>query len=93
MIDPAIIAGLATLKGHPVAVIATEKGTTLEERMATHFGSPEPAGYRKSLRVMRMAEKMHMPIDHTNKLPHCELIHRTCDITQFRTWRDYYGKT
>lgn len=60
--DPAIIAGLATLKGHPVAVIATEKGTTLEERMATHFGSPEPAGYRKSLRVMRLAEKMHMPI-------------------------------
>lgn len=60
--DPAIIAGLATLKGHPVAVIATEKGTTLEERLATHFGSPEPAGYRKALRVMRMAERLQVPI-------------------------------
>lgn len=60
--DPAIIAGLATLKGHPVAVIATEKGTTLEERLATHFGSPEPAGYRKALRVMRMAERLRVPI-------------------------------
>ncbi|ANZ62147.1 acetyl-CoA carboxylase carboxyl transferase subunit alpha [Secundilactobacillus paracollinoides] len=60
--DPAIIAGLATLKEHPVAVIATEKGMTLEERLATHFGSPEPAGYRKALRVMRMAERLQVPI-------------------------------
>ncbi|MCH5463286.1 acetyl-CoA carboxylase carboxyl transferase subunit alpha [Lactobacillus sp. LC28-10] len=60
--DPAVIAGLAKLSGFPVAVIATQKGNSLEDRMATHFGSPEPAGYRKSLRVMKLAEKLNFPI-------------------------------
>ncbi|MTV81077.1 acetyl-CoA carboxylase carboxyltransferase subunit alpha [Secundilactobacillus folii] len=60
--DPAIIAGLAKLGGHPVALVATQKGNTLEERMATHFGSPEPTGYRKALRVMETAEKLNFPI-------------------------------
>ncbi|GAA3614834.1 acetyl-CoA carboxylase carboxyltransferase subunit alpha [Secundilactobacillus similis] len=60
--DSAIIAGLATLNGQSVAIIATQKGNTLEERLATHFGSPEPAGYRKALRVMHLAEKLNFPI-------------------------------
>lgn len=60
--DPAIIAGLATMASHPVMVIATEKGHSLEERMATHFGSPEPMGYRKALRVMKLADQLGFPI-------------------------------
>ncbi|KRK97979.1 acetyl-coenzyme A carboxylase carboxyl transferase subunit alpha [Secundilactobacillus odoratitofui DSM 19909 = JCM 15043] len=60
--DAAIIAGLARLGEHPVAVIATQKGITLEERMASHFGSPEPAGYRKALRVMKTADQLNFPI-------------------------------
>ncbi|GAX07789.1 acetyl-CoA carboxylase, carboxyl transferase subunit alpha [Secundilactobacillus silagincola] len=60
--DSAIVAGLAKLSGHPVALVATQKGNNLEDRMATHFGSPEPAGYRKSLRVMKLAEKLNFPI-------------------------------
>ncbi|MSD82992.1 acetyl-CoA carboxylase carboxyl transferase subunit alpha [Lactobacillus curvatus] len=60
--DPAIIGGLALFNGQPVTVIATNKGTTLEERMACHFGCPEPAGYRKALRLMKAAEKFHRPI-------------------------------
>ncbi|WP_203648612.1 acetyl-CoA carboxylase carboxyltransferase subunit alpha [Secundilactobacillus yichangensis] len=60
--DQAIVAGLAKLANHPVAVIATQKGNNLEDRMATHFGSPEPLGYRKSLRVMKLAEKLNFPI-------------------------------
>lgn len=60
--DSAVVTGLAKLSGHPVAVVATQKGNNLEERMATHFGSPEPMGYRKSLRVMKLAEKLNFPI-------------------------------
>lgn len=60
--DPAIVAGLAKLSDYPVAVIATQKGNNLEDRMATHFGSPEPTGYRKSLRVMKLAERLNFPI-------------------------------
>nr|WP_290123403.1 carboxyl transferase domain-containing protein [Secundilactobacillus silagei] len=60
--DPAIVAGLAKLADQPIAVIATQKGNNLEDRLATHFGSPEPAGYRKALRVMRLAEKLNFPI-------------------------------
>lgn len=60
--DSAIIGGLATFQGQPVTVIATDKGTTPEQRVARHFGCPEPAGYRKALRLMRAAEKFRRPI-------------------------------
>ncbi|SPC39142.1 acetyl-CoA carboxylase carboxyltransferase subunit alpha [Latilactobacillus fuchuensis] len=60
--DPAIIGGVATFQGQPVTVIATDKGTTPEERIARHFGCPEPAGYRKALRLMQAAEKFNRPI-------------------------------
>ncbi|XEO94825.1 carboxyltransferase subunit alpha [Latilactobacillus sakei] len=60
--DPAIIGGIALFNNQPVTVIATNKGTTLEERMACHFGCPEPAGYRKALRLMKEAEKFKRPI-------------------------------
>ncbi|MCI1987359.1 MAG: acetyl-CoA carboxylase carboxyl transferase subunit alpha [Lactobacillus sp.] len=60
--DPAIIGGIGWLNDQPVTVIATTKGETLPERLATHGGCPEPWGYRKALRLMRQAEKFHRPI-------------------------------
>ncbi|WEV40503.1 carboxyltransferase subunit alpha [Lactobacillus sp. ESL0681] len=60
--DPAIIAGLATINGRAVAVIATNKGQDLDTRMATNFGSPTPQGYRKALRVMKTAQALNLPI-------------------------------
>jgi acetyl-CoA carboxylase carboxyl transferase subunit alpha len=58
----AIIAGLAKLDGLPVAVIAHEKGRTVEERIKRNFGMPQPEGYRKALRIMKLANKFKLPI-------------------------------
>jgi acetyl-CoA carboxylase alpha subunit len=55
--DGAIIAGLAYFEDIPVTYIAIEKGATIEQRVARNFGSPRPEGYRKSLRLMKQAEK------------------------------------
>jgi acetyl-CoA carboxylase carboxyl transferase subunit alpha len=60
--DPAIIGGLASFNDQPVTVIATDRGKTVEERMATHFGCPTPGGYRKALRLAKQAAKFHRPI-------------------------------
>ena len=60
--DPAIVGGIATLKGQPVTVIAMEKGKDMRERVKRNFGSPNPEGYRKALRLMRQAEKFHRPV-------------------------------
>lgn len=60
--DPAIIGGIGMLESMPVTVIATNKGQTLPERLATHGGSPEPWGYRQALRLMQQAEKFHRPV-------------------------------
>lgn len=60
--DPAIIGGLASFNGQPVTVIATDRGKTVEERMATHFGCPTPGGYRKALRLAKQAAKFHRPV-------------------------------
>ena len=60
--DPAIVGGLATLGGRPVTVIAMEKGKDMRERVKRNFGSPNPEGYRKALRLMRQAEKFHRPV-------------------------------
>ena len=60
--DTSIIAGLATFKEMPVTVIAQEKGTTTEEKIARNFGMPHPEGYRKALRFMKQAEKFNRPI-------------------------------
>lgn len=60
--DPAIIGGIGWLETLPITVIATNKGQTLPERLATHGGSPEPWGYRQALRLMKQAEKFHRPI-------------------------------
>lgn len=60
--DPAIIGGIGLFHQQPVTVIATDKGTDIEDRVAKHFGCPTPAGYRKSLHLMKQAAKFHRPI-------------------------------
>lgn len=60
--DAAIIAGFATIDQMSVAVIATNKGQGLKERLSTNFGSPLPEGYRKALRIMKTAERLRIPI-------------------------------
>ncbi len=60
--DPAIVCGLARLEGQPVVVIGHQKGRDTKEKIYRNFGMPRPEGYRKALRVMKMAEKFHLPI-------------------------------
>src|SRR5215475_3554968 len=60
--DRAIVGGFARLNDRSVMVIGHQKGKTLKERMQRNFGMPNPEGYRKALRLMRMAEKFGRPI-------------------------------
>jgi acetyl-CoA carboxylase carboxyl transferase subunit alpha len=60
--DPAIVAGLARLDGRPVMVIGHQKGRDTNEKLKRNFGMPRPEGYRKALRLMKMAEKFNLPI-------------------------------
>ncbi|MBS3955742.1 MAG: acetyl-CoA carboxylase carboxyl transferase subunit alpha [Methylomicrobium sp.] len=60
--DPAIICGLARLEGQPVALIGHQKGRDTKEKIYRNFGMPRPEGYRKALRVMKMAERFGLPI-------------------------------
>jgi acetyl-CoA carboxylase carboxyl transferase subunit alpha len=60
--DPAIVAGFATFRGRDVAVIGHEKGRDTKERIRRNFGQARPEGYRKALRVMRLAERFGLPV-------------------------------
>lgn len=60
--DPAIVGGIARFEGQPVMVIGHQKGRDIKERQYRNFGMPRPEGYRKALRLFRLAEKFHMPI-------------------------------
>jgi acetyl-CoA carboxylase carboxyl transferase subunit alpha len=60
--DPAMACGMARFHGRPVLVVANLKGRTLKDRVARKFGSPDPEGYRKALRAMKIAEKFNRPI-------------------------------
>src|ERR1700735_4374660 len=60
--DAAMACGMASFHGEPVLVIGNLKGRTLKERVARKFGSPDPEGYRKALRAMRIAEKFGRPV-------------------------------
>jgi len=60
--DRAIVGGFARFNDRSVMVIGHQKGKTLKERMQRNFGMPNPEGYRKALRLMRMAEKFNRPI-------------------------------
>jgi acetyl-CoA carboxylase carboxyl transferase subunit alpha len=61
--DPAVVGGVAELDGvGPVVVVAQQRGATTEENIARSFGMPYPEGYRKAMRLYRMAEKFHLPL-------------------------------
>jgi acetyl-CoA carboxylase carboxyl transferase subunit alpha len=60
--DQAMSAGMAWFHGEPVMVIGNLKGRTLKERVARKFGQPDPEGYRKALRAMKIAEKFSRPV-------------------------------
>jgi len=60
--DPAIVGGAALLSGHAVMVIGHQKGTDTESNIARNFGSPHPEGFRKAQRLMRLADKLGLPI-------------------------------
>ncbi|HEI9873119.1 acetyl-CoA carboxylase carboxyl transferase subunit alpha [Morganella morganii subsp. sibonii] len=60
--DKAIVGGLARFEGRPVMVIGHQKGRDTKEKLLRNFGMPSPEGYRKALRLMKMAERFHMPV-------------------------------
>lgn len=60
--DEAIVAGIARLNGQSVMVIAQEKGRDTKEKIRRNFGMPRPEGYRKALRLMKMAERFNIPV-------------------------------
>ena len=60
--DPAIICGLTRLEGQPVMLIGHQKGRDTKEKIYHNFGMPKPEGYRKALRVMKLAERFDLPV-------------------------------
>jgi len=60
--DAAIIGGLARFQGRPVMVIGHQKGRDTNEKVRRNFGMPKPEGYRKALRLMKLAERFKLPI-------------------------------
>ena len=60
--DAALVTGIGRLNGRPVVVIGHQKGRDTKEKVARNFGMPRPEGYRKALRVMKMAERFGLPV-------------------------------
>jgi acetyl-CoA carboxylase carboxyl transferase subunit alpha len=60
--DPVIVCGVARLDGRPVALIGQQKGRDTKEKIRRNFGMPRPEGYRKALRIMKLAERFRLPI-------------------------------
>jgi acetyl-CoA carboxylase carboxyl transferase subunit alpha len=60
--DPAIVGGLARFNGDPVMVIGHQKGRDTKDKIYRNFGMPRPEGYRKALRLMKLAEKFGLPV-------------------------------
>ena len=60
--DHAIVGGLARFNGQPVMVIGHQKGRDTKEKIYRNFGMPRPEGYRKALRLMKLAEKFGLPV-------------------------------
>jgi len=60
--DPAIVGGPARLDGKPVMLIGQQKGRDTKERVRRNYGMPKPEGYRKALRLMKMAERFQLPV-------------------------------
>jgi acetyl-CoA carboxylase carboxyl transferase subunit alpha len=60
--DPAIVAGIGRVGGTPMVIIGHQKGRGTKERIVRNFGQPNPEGYRKALRVMKLAERFRKPV-------------------------------
>ena len=60
--DPAIVGGLARFNGRPCVVLGHQKGRDTKEKIHRNFGMPRPEGYRKALRLMKLAEKFGLPL-------------------------------
>ena len=60
--DPAIVCGIGRLEGIPVAIIGHQKGRDTNDRIYRNYGMPKPEGYRKALRIMKLAERFKLPI-------------------------------
>ena len=60
--DPALVAGMAWFHGQAVTIVGHHKGHDTQQKLQRNFGMPKPEGYRKALRVMRLAAKFHRPI-------------------------------
>lgn len=60
--DAAMVCGIGKFRGRSVAIVGQQKGRTIEERIKRNWGMAGPEGYRKALRIMKLAEKFHMPV-------------------------------
>ena len=60
--DPAVVAGIGKIDGNSYAVIGHQKGRTIKERIYRNFGQAHPEGYRKALRIMKLAERFSIPV-------------------------------
>ena len=60
--DPAIVAGIGRLNQHPVVIIGHQKARDTKEKLRRNFGMPHPEGYRKALRIMKMAARFQRPV-------------------------------
>jgi acetyl-CoA carboxylase carboxyl transferase subunit alpha len=60
--DPAIVTGFALFRGRPVCLVGQQKGRDTKQKIYRNFGMPKPEGYRKALRIMKLAEKFHRPV-------------------------------
>src|ERR1700742_146986 len=60
--DPAMVAGMARFHGEPCVVMGHQKGRTTKQRQHRNFCMPKPEGYRKALRIMKIAEKFNRPV-------------------------------
>jgi acetyl-CoA carboxylase carboxyl transferase subunit alpha len=60
--DPALVGGLGLLEGHTIVFIGHQRGKDTKDNLARNFGMPSPGGYRKALRLMKYADKFHLPI-------------------------------
>jgi acetyl-CoA carboxylase carboxyl transferase subunit alpha len=60
--DPSLVGGVCRLEGQPIVVIGHQKGRDTKERVRRNYGMAKPEGYRKALRLLRLAEKFRMPV-------------------------------
>jgi acetyl-CoA carboxylase carboxyl transferase subunit alpha len=60
--DPAIVSGFANFDGEPVAIVGHQKGRDTAEKLRRNFGMPRPEGYRKAMRIMRLAARFQRPV-------------------------------